>query len=93
MLLQALPEGLRSEMLAHRVTDTVEIIYCVLTRYQPGGLGEKAWLLRQLVEGRSPTNLVDFLDQIKSWKRSLRRSQELKVATPDRNFPFKLRSG
>ena len=83
MLLQALPEGLRSEMLANRVTHTVEIVYRVLTRYQPGGLGEKALLLRQLVEGRSPTNLMDFLDQIKTWKRSLRRAQELKVATPD----------
>ena len=83
MLLQALPDGLRSEMLANRVAHTVEIIYRVLTRYQPGGFGEKALLLRQLVDGRSPTNLVDFLDQIKAWKRSLRRSQELKVATPD----------
>eukprot|EP00435_Cladocopium_sp_Y103_P064506 s236_g26.t1 len=83
MLMQAMPEGLKSEMLSNRVTHTVEIIYKVLTRYQPGGLGEKSMLLRQLVDGRSPSTLIDSLDQIKAWKRSLRRAQELRVTVPD----------
>ena len=42
MLLCALPEGLKSEVLASRSTNTVEILYRIYTRYQPGGLGEKA---------------------------------------------------
>eukprot|EP00435_Cladocopium_sp_Y103_P055404 s1091_g18.t1 len=82
MLLQALPE-LQAEMLASRITHSVEIVFRVLTRYQPGGLGEKALLLRQLVEGKTPAGIGEFLEQVRGWKRNLRRAQELKVATPD----------
>ena len=52
------------------------------TKYQPGGLGEKALLLRQLVDAKVPSDLTEFLDVIKGWRRSLRRAQELRVATP-----------
>ena len=83
MLLCALPEGLKSEVLASRSTNTVEILYRIYTRYQPGGLGEKALLLRQLVEGKAPSTLNEFLEQIRAWKRNLKRAQELSVTTPD----------
>eukprot|EP00435_Cladocopium_sp_Y103_P030096 s34_g7.t1 len=85
MLLCALPEGLKSEVLASRSTQTVQILYRTYTRYQPGGLGERALLLRQLVEGtgKPPTTVVELLDQLRGWKRSLKRAEELKVATPD----------
>eukprot|EP00435_Cladocopium_sp_Y103_P062154 s1305_g23.t1 len=83
MLLQALPESLKAEMLAGRITHSVEIIFRVFTRYQPGGLGEKALLLRQLVDGKAPAGIGEFLEQVRGWKRNLRRAQELKVATPD----------
>eukprot|EP00435_Cladocopium_sp_Y103_P030355 s2015_g7.t1 len=77
MLLAALPEGLKSEVLASRSTNTVEILYRIYTRYQPGGLGEKALLLRQLVDGKASTNAGEFLEQVRGWKRNLRRAQEL----------------
>eukprot|EP00435_Cladocopium_sp_Y103_P005472 s1608_g1.t2 len=83
MLLGALPEGLKSEVLASRSTNTVEILYRIYTRYQPGGLGEKALLLRQLVDGKTPNSASEFLEQVRNWKRNLRRAQELNVATPD----------
>eukprot|EP00435_Cladocopium_sp_Y103_P052700 s362_g16.t1 len=83
MLLAALPEGLKSEVLASRSTNTVEILYRIYTRYQPGGLGEKALLLRQLVDGKASTSAGEFLEQVRGWKRNLRRAQELNVATPD----------
>eukprot|EP00435_Cladocopium_sp_Y103_P065207 s1247_g27.t1 len=83
MLLGALPEGLKGEVLATRSTNTVEILYRIYTRYQPGGLGEKALLLRQLVDGKSPGTAGEVLEQIRGWKRNLRRAQELNVATPD----------
>ena len=83
MLLSALPEGLKGGVLATRSTNTVEILFRVFTRYQPGGLGEKALLLRQLVDGKTPGNASEFLEQVRGWKRNLRRAQELNVATPD----------
>ena len=54
MLLGALPEGLKGEVLATRRTNTVVILFRAFTGYQPGGLGEKALLLRQLVDGGNP---------------------------------------
>ena len=61
----------------------MEILYRIYTRYQPGGLGEKALLLRQLLEGKAPSTLSEFLDQVRAWKRNLKRARELSVATPD----------
>eukprot|EP00435_Cladocopium_sp_Y103_P054363 s510_g17.t1 len=83
MLLQALPESLKSEILSTRSTNTVEILFKIYVRYQPGGLGEKALLLRQLVDGKVPGGSGELVEQVRAWKRNLRRAQELGVMTPD----------
>eukprot|EP00435_Cladocopium_sp_Y103_P030541 s3116_g7.t1 len=83
MLLQALPDGLKSEVLSTRSTYTVEILFKIYVRYQPGQLGEKALLLRQLVDGKVPGGNGELVEQVRAWKRNLRRAQELNVATPD----------
>ena len=83
MLLGALPEGLKGEVLSTRSTNTVEILYRIYVRYQPGGLGEKTLLLRQLVDGKTAGGPSEFVEQVRGWKRNLRRAQELNVTTPD----------
>ena len=82
MLLGALPEGLKGEVLSTRSTNTV-ILYRIYVRYQPGGLGEKTLLLRQLVDGKTAGGPSEFVEQVRGWKRNLRRAQELNVTTPD----------
>ena len=74
MLLGALPDGLRAEVLGSRCTNSVEILY---NRYQPGGLGEKSMVLRQ------PGNIGETLEGLRMWKRCLLRAMELGVSTPD----------
>lgn len=84
MLLGA--EGLKSDLSSTRKTHTVKILYKIYVRYQPGGLGEKALLLhllRQLVDGKTSSGPAEFVEQVRGWKRNLRRAQELNVATPD----------
>ena len=83
MLLGALPEGLKGEVLSTRSTNTVEILYRIYVRYQPGGLGEKTLLLRKLVDGKTAGGPSEFVEQVRGWKRNLRRAQELNVTTPD----------
>ena len=83
MLLNALPPQLRAEVLANRATGSVDLIYAVLTHYQPGGLAEKARLLRMLVEPAVPKDLGGLLEGLCGWHRSLRRAEELDIATPD----------
>ena len=53
MMLAALPEMLKAEMLANRATSTVEVLFRIFTRYQPGGLGERALLLRTVSGGQA----------------------------------------
>ena len=83
MLLASLPTSLKGQILANRATSSVQVLFRIFTRYQPGGLGERAMLLRQLVDPRTPTSMLEALEQLRAWKRYLRRAQKLKIATPD----------
>eukprot|EP00435_Cladocopium_sp_Y103_P040850 s2478_g11.t1 len=83
MMLSAIPDALKSEVLANRTTSTVQVLFRIFTRYQPGGLGERALLLRQLVEPKSHSNLSDMVEHLRNWKRWLRRAGELQIAVPD----------
>ena len=83
MLLGAVSDSLRSEILSGRMTSCVEIMYKIFTRYQPGGLGEKALVLRQLTEVKAPNTMGDTLEALRGWKRCLQRALELGVSTPD----------
>ena len=83
MLLAALPEEIKGEALAMRSTTSVQLVFRVLTKYQPGGLGERTHLLKQLVEVRQPQSVGDMVNQLQMWRRWLRRAQELRVNVPD----------
>ena len=83
MLLNAVPTSIRSETLANRASSSVDVLYALFRRYQPGGLAERSRLLRQLVEPKSPQSLNETVELLRGWRRSLRRAQELEIATPD----------
>ena len=83
MLLNSVPTFIRSEILANRASSSVDILYALFRRYQPGGLAERSRLLRQLVEPKNPQSLAETVEQLRGWRRSLRRAQELEIATPD----------
>ena len=48
-LLNAFPTTFETEVLANRATGSMDIIFAIFVRYQPGGLGERARLLQQLL--------------------------------------------
>ena len=54
MILRALPEEMKSEAISSRATSTVELLFRVLKKYQPGGLSERTHVLKQLVEAKQP---------------------------------------
>ena len=83
LLLKALPESLRSEIISNRSMGSVQIIFRVLTRYQPGGLAERTTLLKQLVEIKAPSNVAGVTSSLRSWKRWLVRVSELGINPPD----------
>ena len=54
MLLKALPESIKQEVISGRNMSAVSSVFKVLKAYQPGGLAERGSLLKQLVEVRAP---------------------------------------
>ena len=84
MLINAVPQSIKAEILASRTTtSSVEVLYALFRRYQPGGLAERSRLLRQLVEPKVPQTMNEVTEALRGWRRSLRRAQELEIATPD----------
>ena len=82
-LLKALPESLRSELVAQREVSSIGIMFKVLRVYQPGGLGERTTLLKQLVDQKVPAPLSEWMLALRSWRRWLTRVQELGIQPPD----------
>ena len=73
MLLGCMPGTLRQEAIASRRLSAVGILFRLFTTYQPGGTGERTSLIRGM------TGLVETLGAIRLWRRSVGRSEELRV--------------
>ena len=85
MLLAAIPEPLRKDLISSRKLKSIEIIYALLCRYQPGGVHEKTVLLKDITENRLSANagIAEVLQALRVWRRNLGRSFELGVQLPD----------
>ena len=79
MLLAALPEGLRQDVVASRRLSTVGILFRLFTTFQPGGSGERTGLIKSISEAKVPAGLVELLGSVRQWRRSVGRSEELSV--------------
>ncbi|CAL1162674.1 unnamed protein product [Cladocopium goreaui] len=79
MLLAALPEGLRQDVIASRRLSTVGILFRLFTTFQPGGSGERTGLIKSISEAKVPAGLVELLGSVRQWRRSVGRSEELSV--------------
>eukprot|EP00434_Breviolum_minutum_P006947 symbB.v1.2.006133.t1/scaffold365.1/size219215/8 len=90
MLLMAIPEGQREELISSKKLTALKIICYLLTVYQPGGLAEKELILRQLESPTEATSLGDAVQALRRWSRWRRRAGELGVLEPD---PFLLLKG
>ena len=72
-LLKAIPESIRAELVSQREVGSVSIIFKILRVYQPGGLGERTTLLRQLIYHKIPSVLGEWLTSLRAWRRWLTR--------------------
>ena len=82
-LLKAIPDSIRAELVSQREVGSVSIIFKILRVYQPGGLGERTTLLKQLVDQKIPAALGEWLTSLRAWRRWLTRVQELEIQPPD----------
>ncbi|CAE7218596.1 RE1 [Symbiodinium sp. CCMP2456] len=89
MLLQAVPDGLKAELMANRLSSTISILGRILTIYRPGSAAERQQVLRALENpggGNSPSELVEVL---RRWMRWLKRAQDLGLQVPDASILLK----
>jgi hypothetical protein len=64
---------------------SVEIVFTLLCKYQPGGAQERTVLLRELNENKLTANagVKEILNTLRTWRRNLGRASELGVQLPD----------
>ena len=85
MLLAAVPEVVRRELIATRKMSSVEVLFALLCRYQPGGPSERAMLIKEISDNKvsSSAGVKDLLGHLRQWRRYAARARELHVQLPD----------
>lgn len=90
MLVMALPDVQREELISTKRLSALKIICHLLKTYQPGGLAEKELILRSLESPVEVSSLSEAVQALRRWSRWRRRAGELGVLEPD---PFILLKG
>ena len=90
LLLMALPESQREDLISSKRLTALRIVCHLLTTYQRGGLAEKEVILRQLESPGESSSLGEAVQALRRWSRWRRRAGELGVSEPD---PFLLLKG
>ena len=83
LLLPAVPEGLRQDLVANRELWPSAIIYKVLRTYQPGGWSERSSLLAELTQVPVAKDPMQAANGLRLWKRQRARAIELGAGLPD----------
>ena len=84
MVLLSLPDSVKTEMVARRLTSsTTSLIYRLMTLYQPGGEAEKLKILQSLSSPPQEQDAQRTVEALRAWDRWLRRCRELHVQAPD----------
>eukprot|EP00439_Symbiodinium_sp_Y106_P081273 s340_g20.t1 len=84
MILLALPETVRQEMVSRRSTGSATaILFRLLTIYQPGGQQEKVTILQNLQQPGEEKDPQQAVTALRAWARWLRRCRDLGVSAPD----------
>ena len=59
-LLKAMPEGIRTELVATRSMGSIAILFAIFRIFQPEGLGERSALLKHLVEASAANEVGEW---------------------------------
>ncbi|CAE7479613.1 GIP, partial [Symbiodinium necroappetens] len=70
MLLQAVPENIKSELLANRLSTTLSILARILTIYRPGSSVERQQVLKALESpGNGGGSAMELVEVLRKWSR------------------------
>ena len=83
MLLAAVPEELRGELISTRQLTPQGILFRVLKAFQPGSLYERSQTLAALTGTAQAADPQEAVDALRLWRRQLLRAAELGASLPD----------
>ena len=83
LLLTAIPNSLREEVVASKSISTLGILVRGMELYQPGGLAERQAILSALEAPSEAQSVGSCIATLRKWIRWKRRAEELGVSVPD----------
>ena len=89
MLLQAVPESIKAELLANRLSTTLAILARILTIYRPGSSVERQQVLKALETPGSGNTAMELVEILRRWSRWLKRADDLGLQPPDASILLK----
>ena len=89
MLLASLPEAVRTEVLASRLTGALQVLGRVMVLYRPGSTAERQQILKALELPPSAKTANEAVDALRRWSRWLRRAGDVGLQSPDPSILLK----
>ena len=83
LLLQAIPESQKEDVIASRSLSVLGVITRLMVNYQPGGAHEKAAVLMALESPAEALAVGDAITGLRRWLRRKRRALDINVSLPD----------
>ena len=83
LLLSALPESIKSELVSNRQLHVSGILFTVYKRYQPGGIAERSQTLLALTNTQAAASASEAAQSLRMWRRQHNRALELGLQLPD----------
>ncbi|CAE7231186.1 RE1, partial [Symbiodinium sp. CCMP2456] len=84
LMLQALPEGVKHDLISRRIVQSSPLILFRLhTTYQPGGASERSTVLNNLQHAGQFETMEECMVWLRAWPRWIQRCKDLKMMVPD----------
>ena len=83
MLLASVPEGVRDEILASRLSGTLALLARVVVLYRPGSVVERQQILSSLENPPQANNAAEAVNSLRRWSRWMVRASDLGIQRPD----------
>ena len=83
LLMSSLPDSVKQDLVATRQLHAAGVLFCILRKYQPGGLNEKTATLAALTQTSEASGPIEAADSLRLWQRQVNRVKELGATLPD----------
>ena len=93
MILGAVPEEIKRELVATRTKSTLEVLCRLMVLYRPGSASEKSLLLKKLEEPGAAGSPQEAVEALRLWLRVYQRARDLALVTPDPSILLKALDG